>query len=61
VACAAAGMRQERRSLRLAVHDLALSEEPGALLLAFRLGKGSYATAVLRELVAGNEDLPDGG
>jgi tRNA pseudouridine13 synthase len=59
-ACADAAMRQERRSLRLAVHELMLAEEPGALLVAFRLGKGSFATAVLRELLAAPADLPDG-
>ena len=60
-ACAGAGMRQERRSLRLAVHELTLTEEPAALLVAFRLGKGSFATAVLRELLAAPGDLPEGG
>jgi tRNA pseudouridine13 synthase len=50
-ACEAAGMRQERRSLRLAVHELRVAEEPAALVLHFRLGRGSFATAVLRELI----------
>jgi tRNA pseudouridine13 synthase len=50
-ACEAAGMRQERRSLRLAVHELRAVEEPAALVLHFRLGRGSFATAVLRELI----------
>jgi tRNA pseudouridine13 synthase len=50
-ACEAAGMRQERRSLRLAVHELRVAEEPGAIVLHFQLGRGSYATAVLRELI----------
>ena len=54
--CVAAAMRQERRSLRLAVHDLRLEEEPEAAVLHFRLGRGSFATAVLRELI----EPPDG-
>jgi tRNA pseudouridine13 synthase len=46
----AAGMRQERRSLRLAVHELEARIEPDGVLLQFRLTRGAYATAVLREL-----------
>jgi tRNA pseudouridine13 synthase len=49
--CLAAGMRQERRSLRLAVHELACESEPEAVVLRFRLTRGSFATAVLRELI----------
>jgi tRNA(Glu) U13 pseudouridine synthase TruD len=37
--------------LRLAVHELRAVEEPAALVLHFRLGRGSFATAVLRELI----------
>ena len=48
--CAGAGMRQERRSLRLRVHELGCEDEPGAVWLRFRLGRGCFATAVLREL-----------
>lgn len=48
-ACIAAGMRQERRSLRLAVRDV--EYDRGEELIAFRLTKGAYATSVLRELV----------
>jgi tRNA pseudouridine13 synthase len=61
LACTQAGMRQERRSLRLAVHELTLAEEPDALLVSFRLGRGSFATAVLRELLAAAAELPDSG
>ena len=49
--CVAAGMRQERRSLRLRVEELRAVAEPQALLLQFRLTRGGFATAVLRELV----------
>lgn len=49
--CAAAGMSQERRSLRLRVEELACTAEPDAVVLRFRLTRGSFATAVLRELV----------
>lgn len=46
----AAGMEQERRSLRLTVRDLEWSREPEAVVLRFRLTRGSFATTVLREL-----------
>lgn len=46
----AADMRQERRSLRLAVRELEAQIEPDGVLLQFRLTRGAYATAVLREL-----------
>lgn len=56
-----AGMDQERRSLRLAVRDLAWHREPDAMVLSFRLTRGSFATTVLRELfdLAATDD--DGG
>lgn len=48
----AAGLRQERRPLRLPVAGLVWARpEPDVLELAFELGSGGYATAVLRELV----------
>ncbi len=48
----AAGLRHERRSLRLPVPDLSWEFVPdGDLRLGFTLPAGSYATAVLRELV----------
>lgn len=51
---AAAGLRQERRALRLVVADLQWSRPTAdSLLLEFSLPAGSYATSVLRELVAG--------
>lgn len=47
----AAGLKQERRSLRLPVRDLAWSwADEGVLSLSFQLPAGSYATTVLREL-----------
>ena len=48
---AAAGMDQERRALRLAVRDLRCDFEPEAIVLRFRLSRGSFATTVLREIV----------
>lgn len=45
------GLRQERRPLRLQVSDLAATLQDDVLTLDFRLVRGAYATAVLRELV----------
>lgn len=59
-ACAlveAAGMRQERRSLRLAVRDLSWNRDGATLRISFRLTRGSFATTVLRELLTGETDL----
>jgi len=49
--CVAAGMAQERRSLRLAVRELGSEPEAQAVVLKFRLARGGFATAVLRELI----------
>jgi tRNA pseudouridine13 synthase len=49
--CIGAGMEQERRSLRLAVRELHWVAEETAVVLDFRLARGCYATAVLRELI----------
>lgn len=47
-----AGMKQERRALRLPVRDLGWTlAEPRSLRLRFFLGAGSYATGVLHEIV----------
>jgi tRNA pseudouridine13 synthase len=64
-----AGMEQERRSLRLAVRDLrwrrdpdsrtADSQEADAIILEFRLGRGAYATTVLREIFALDTDYDE--
>lgn len=51
--CAATGMHQERRSLRLVAHTLTCDREASAVVLGFQLTRGGFATAVLRELVAG--------
>ena len=48
----AAGLRQERRALRLLVDDVGLEFlQPDTASISFRLSAGAYATAVLRELV----------
>ena len=49
--CTAAGMEQERRSLRFAVHGLDCSAEAEAVYCASGSAAAAYATAVLRELV----------
>jgi tRNA pseudouridine13 synthase len=41
---------QERRSLRCAVRDLVVEAESGAITLGFTLGRGQFATSVLREI-----------
>jgi len=63
-ACALAvesGLRQERRSLRLAVRDLAHEFTDDGFTVGFRLGKGSFATAVLRELFDAQPGAQDAG
>ncbi|ABA57369.1 Pseudouridylate synthase [Nitrosococcus oceani ATCC 19707] len=52
-----AGLKQERRSLRLMVADLEWSFPPAmdSLQLHFRLPAGAYATTVLREVVRTQE------
>ncbi len=48
----AAGLRQERRALRLLPQDLAAEwVDAASLRIGFQLPPGSYATVVLRELV----------
>ena len=49
---AEAGMAAERRSLRLAVRELAWRREGEDVVLEFVLTRGAYATVVLRELFA---------
>jgi tRNA pseudouridine13 synthase len=47
---AAAGLDHERRALRCPVRELIVEAEAGALTLCFMLGRGQFATAVLREI-----------
>ncbi len=47
-----AGMKQERRALRLPVAELAWQILDEELSIEFFLGSGSYATSVLRELAS---------
>lgn len=54
-----AGMEQERRSLRLAVRGLRWRRENDAIVIEFRLGRGAYATAVLREVFALDADYDE--
>src|SRR5262249_1025297 len=56
--CSGAGLAQERRRLRLAVRELGCGSEADAVVLTFRLGRGAFATAVLRELIDSGE-LPE--
>lgn len=44
------GLSQERRALRCAVRDLAALREVSTLTLSFELGRGQFATSVLREI-----------
>ena len=55
-----AGMEQERRSLRVAVRDLSWEREANdAVVVRFRLARGSFATTVLREIVDLDGDQGD--
>ena len=57
-----AGMEQERRGLRLAVRDLRWRRDGDAadsIILEFRLGRGAYATAVVREVFALDADYEE--
>jgi tRNA pseudouridine13 synthase len=47
---AAQGLTQERRALRCAVRELSFEREANTLTLNFSLGRGQFATAVLREI-----------
>jgi tRNA pseudouridine13 synthase len=54
-----AGLRQERRSLRLKVRELTWEVGADEVLLRFWLRSGSFATAVLRELLGDQVDADD--
>jgi tRNA pseudouridine13 synthase len=47
---AAQGLRQERRALRCAIHDLSSERDASTLTLSFSLRRGQFATAMLREI-----------
>jgi tRNA pseudouridine13 synthase len=47
---AAEGLAQERRALRCAIRDLEVEAEGATVTLSFSLGRGQFATAVLREI-----------
>lgn len=51
-ALARARVKPAHRSLRLRVLELKWSLDPGALKLEFALGRGAFATSVLREIVS---------
>ncbi len=44
------GLSQERRALRCAIRDLSSERDASTLTLSFSLGRGQFATAVLREI-----------
>jgi len=55
-------MEGERRSLRVPLQEVAVQTDEDDLLIAFRLPKGSFATAVLHEVMKTTTDptdLPD--
>lgn len=58
---AAQGMDHERRSLRLPVRALAWTHEAGTLRLEFELPRGTFATAVLHELLRDAWDAGESG
>jgi tRNA pseudouridine13 synthase len=43
-------LTQERRALRCAIRELSVEREANTLSLSFLLGRGQFATAVLREI-----------
>ena len=49
----AEGMKPERRALRIRVRDLSHEYSGDTLRLRFALSSGSFATTVLREIIAG--------
>jgi tRNA pseudouridine13 synthase len=51
-------MEAERRPLRMRVENLSCAVVDGTVRLSFRLGRGSFATAVLHELIENAFDQP---
>jgi tRNA pseudouridine13 synthase len=58
---AAQGLEHERRSLRLPVRQCRWQYDGADLLLEFTLPRGTFATAVLHELLADAWDVGEGG
>ena len=54
----AAGVKSASRPLRMRVNQLRWENTDNALWLEFRLGKGSFATSVLREFVRYTQHQP---
>jgi tRNA pseudouridine13 synthase len=54
-------LEQERRALRLRVQNLEWRFQDEGLRLQFRLHRGAFATAVLRELLSGGDGLEESG
>jgi tRNA pseudouridine13 synthase len=46
-----AGLEMGCRALRAVVRDLAWARTDDALILEFQLGRGVYATAIVREII----------
>ena len=55
---AAENLDQERRSLRSSVRELSVEADAGTITLSFLLGRGQFATAVLREICELGASLP---
>jgi tRNA pseudouridine13 synthase len=58
---AAQGMDHERRNLRLPVRGLSWTHEAGSLRVEFELPRGTFATAVLHELLRDAWDPEESG
>jgi tRNA(Glu) U13 pseudouridine synthase TruD len=54
-------MAHERRSLRMAVHELRCEVETEAVRVHFRLARGCFATAALAELIETPGGMPEDG
>ena len=57
-ALAKAKVQAANRSLRLKVSDFSWTVEPDALVLEFSLGRGAFATSVIREIAENKERKP---
>ena len=53
-----AGLQQDRRALRMKVEELQVENLPGnRVAISFYLGRGCYATSVVRELLAEQQEI----